>query len=202
MHAAYDESATLREARKVYFEVNAFGDDGGYGSAWVDFKLGPIPMPFPNTPARVRAVRYHDLHHILTGYATTTMGELEISAWEIGAGCKGFAAAWVLNLGGMFAGLFADPRRVFRAFVRGRRSDTLYDERLEDMLDETVGAARRRFVRESDGRVSAADVALFVLAQIAGLFVGLTTLAIVLPLAPIGVVVGNLSRRRAAHKTA
>jgi hypothetical protein len=200
MHAAYDDSATLREARKVYFEVNAFGDDGGYGSAWVDFKLGPIPMPFPNTPARVRAVGYHDLHHILTGYETSTLGEFEISAWEIGAGCKGFAAAWMLNLGGMLAGLFVAPRRVFRAFVRGRRSDTLYGQSLDTMLDETVREARDRFVRESDGRVTAADVGLFVLAQLAGLVVGLAMLAIVAPLAPVGVVVGNLSRRRAAQK--
>src|SRR5690349_11954766 len=99
----YDEGLSMRAARAIYFDVNRFGADGGYGDAWVDFKLGPLPVPFPNTRARVRAVRYHDLHHVLTGYDTSTIGELEISAWELGAGCKDFAAAWQLNLGGLFA---------------------------------------------------------------------------------------------------
>src|SRR5688572_1778448 len=86
----YEPSATMREARARYFEVNDFGVDGGYQDAWVDFKLGPLPMPFPNTQGRLRAVAYHDLHHILTGYDTEIIGELEISAWELGAGCKSF----------------------------------------------------------------------------------------------------------------
>src|SRR6185436_2453344 len=132
---AYDPEQTMREARARYFQVNQFGDNGGYDDAWVDFKLGPIPMPFPNTASRVRAVRYHDLHHVLTGYDTNTIGEFEISAWEIAAGCKGYIAAWQLNLGGMFAGMFVSPPRIWRAFLRGRRSDTLYDRSFDELLD-------------------------------------------------------------------
>ncbi|KYF68640.1 hypothetical protein BE04_10770, partial [Sorangium cellulosum] len=139
----YDEGLTMREARAIYFEVNGFGADGGYGDAWVDFKLGPLPVPFPNTPARVRAVRYHDLHHVLTGYDTNTIGEFEISAWELGAGCKDFVAAWHLNLGGLFAGLLSAPRRTVRAFLRGRRSESLYGQPFEALLDRTVGDLRR-----------------------------------------------------------
>src|SRR5688572_33141544 len=100
---------TVREALARYFEANGFGANGGYDEPWVDFKLGPIPMPFPNTKGRVRAVGYHDLHHVLTGYTTGTIGEFEIAAWEIAAGCKGFVAAWALNLGGMAGGLFSAP---------------------------------------------------------------------------------------------
>ena len=73
---------TLRTALATYFEDNGFGKDGGYEDAWVDFELGPIPLPFPNSAGRKRAVRLHDLHHIVTGYATDTLGEFEISAWE------------------------------------------------------------------------------------------------------------------------
>ena len=76
----------MRDSRRTYFEKNAFGVDGGYEDAWVDFKLGPIPFPFPNSAPRVRAVKFHDLHHVLTGYDTNFTGEVEISAWEIGAG--------------------------------------------------------------------------------------------------------------------
>src|SRR5262245_39608544 len=125
MLVAYADTMTMREARKVYFEANGFGETGGYEDDWVDFKLGPLPMPFPNTKARKEAVRYHDLHHILTGYDTDIVGEFEISAWEIAAGCKTMAAAWALNLGGMAGGLFRAPRRVFAAFVRGRGQRTI-----------------------------------------------------------------------------
>lgn len=185
---------TLREARARYFRDNGFGEDGGYGDAWVDFKLGPIPMPFPNTPGRVRAVRYHDLHHVLTGYATDTRGELEISAWEVGAGCGRFVTAWAINLSGMAAGLVSAPRRSFRAFVRGRHSRSLYAEPFEPLLDERVDDARARVATAPRARAS--DVAAFALANVVGVAVGLAFTALVLPLVPIGVLAG---RRRATE---
>lgn len=140
----YDEGLTMREARALYFEVNRFGADGGYGDAWVDFKLGPLPVPFPNTRARVRAVRYHDLHHVLTGYRTDFPGECEISAWEIGGGCTDHWVAWLLNLSGMGAGLFFMPRRVVKAFYRGRHTGNLYrGEYGEALLGRSVEEMRR-----------------------------------------------------------
>src|SRR5262245_53782439 len=128
MSVTYPETMTLREARRLYFEANGFGSTGGYDDAWVDFKLGPIPMPFPNTKARVRAVQYHDLNHILTEYGTDIVGEFEIAAWEIAAGCTGFGAAVALNLGGMAGGLFRCPGRTFAAFLRGRQDRTTYGD--------------------------------------------------------------------------
>ena len=32
MHARYPDDMTMREARRLYFEVNRFGEDGGYGA--------------------------------------------------------------------------------------------------------------------------------------------------------------------------
>jgi len=61
--------------RTRYFRDNAFGDDGGYAKKWVSVQLGPLPLGFPNSAARVRAVKYHDLHHVVTGYATDLVGE-------------------------------------------------------------------------------------------------------------------------------
>src|SRR5437868_15423667 len=119
MLTPYDPQMTMADARARYFAVNDFGPNGGYDEAWVDFKLGPLPMPIPNTKGRAAAVGYHDLHHVVTGYDTDTIGEFEISAWEIAAGCKDVSAAWVLNLSGMAAGLVAAPRRTLRAFLRG-----------------------------------------------------------------------------------
>jgi hypothetical protein len=183
----YPEDITLRSARRVYFDANHFGEDGGYGAKWVDFKLGKIPFPFPNPPARVRAVRFHDLHHVLTGYDTSTIGEFEISAWEVAAGCKGFAAAWALNLSGMLAGILVAPRRTFRAFVRGRRSRTLYGEPFDPLLDMTVSDARARYVSSSvEAPASAADVVVFGVALVTGAAVGLGMMAVVVPLVPVG----------------
>jgi hypothetical protein len=199
MLVPYAHDLTMRAARTRYFEANGFGADGGYADAWVDFKLGPIPFPFPNTPQRIDAVKFHDLHHVLTGYDTDTTGEFEISAWEIAAGCKRYAAAWVLNLGGLAAGLLTSPRRVFAAFVRGRRSQTLYGETFEPLLDETVGDMRAKYIAAETPRATASDIALFATACVAGLAVGLVTLALVIPLVPVGLYMSHLRRRSTAQ---
>jgi hypothetical protein len=195
----YADDLPMREARRRYFEVNRFGGNGGYDDAWVDFKLGPIPFPFPNSPARVRAVRYHDLHHVLTGYDTDIVGEFEISAWEIAAGCKGFAAAWALNLGGTAAGLLRAPRRVFAAFVRGRRCRTLYGEPLDALLDETVGALRARYVATDAAPATSGDFVAFAASVVAGFTVGTLLFGALLPLVPVGLVMGWLHRRSVAR---
>ncbi len=192
----YPAELSMREARARYFRDNDFGEDGGYGAAWVDFKLGPLPFPIPNTPQRVKAVRYHDLHHVLTGYRTDFPGEVEISGWELGAGCKGFVAAWQLNLSGMAAGLLFMPRRAFRAFVRGRHSATLYGLDYEPLLERTVAEARQAMhVPDVTPRASAADWILFVLALIVGWVIGLLSLAIFLPLLPLGLLTNFLRAR-------
>jgi hypothetical protein len=195
MRISYAPELTMREARAKYFEANGFGETGGYDEPWVDFKLGPIPFPFPNTKPRIEAVKFHDLHHIVTGYRTDIVGELEISGWEIGAGCKRMAAAWFLNLGGMGLGLFVAPRRVFAAFVRGRRSDTLYGNTFDPLLDETVGSIRTRFVKDDAPKATASDVFWFAIASLTGLQLGLVSFAMFLPLAPIGLVTNWLRKR-------
>jgi hypothetical protein len=198
----YDPASTMRAARASYFEVNAFGADGGYADAWVDFKIGPIPFPFPNTRARVRALGYHDLHHILTGYETNATGEFEISAWELGAGCKDFFAAWQLNLGGLAAGLVSSPRRTVRAFFRGRASESLYGQPLDALLDRTVADVRARFVDQRSPRVTLADVLRLVALSIAGAASAVVFIAITLPLLPVGLGVLALRSMRRSRDAA
>jgi hypothetical protein len=141
---AYDDTSTLRDARAAYFARSGF-DESSYVSRWVRLKVGPVPLLVPNTAARVRAVRLHDLHHVVTGYETTWIGEAEIGAWEVASGCAGHVAAWHLNFLAMAIGLAIAPRATFDAFVRGRRSRNLYREAYGDaLLAETVGGARRR----------------------------------------------------------
>ena len=142
---SYAASASLREARAQYF-LRAGFDATTYTDAWVTLSIAGRPVrAFPNTAGRVRAVQLHDLHHVLTGYPTTWAGEGEIGAWELASGCRDHWAAWWLNFSAAFVGLFVAPRRIFRAFLRGRRQGNLYGEEISDaLLDETVGAFRAR----------------------------------------------------------
>jgi hypothetical protein len=199
MKTQYADHLTLAEARALYFDVNHFGKDGGYGDAWVEFELGPLTMPFPNTAGRVRAVKFHDLHHILTGYDTNPVGEFEIAGWELGAGVRKMpAAACVINASGFFTGLISSPRRVVAAFMRGRRSRSLYPRPFEALLEETVAAARKRYMDVRAERRTGADVAALAAWTLAGavafpLFLGLT-----LPLAPLGLLLLWARRSRQA----
>jgi hypothetical protein len=51
---------------------------------------------------------------------------MAIAAFEVGAGCGRVAIAWFLNLSLFALGLIVRPRAVFTAFVRGRRSGSIY----------------------------------------------------------------------------
>ncbi len=195
-------TATLAEARRRYFDENAFGDDGGYSSKWVDFKLGPIPFPFPNSAERVRAVQFHDLHHIVTGYRTDFIGELEIAAFEIGGGCGDMLVAWILNLSGMAAGFVLAPRRIMRAFVRGRRSRTLYRHTFGDaLLARTVDDVREELGIDRDPRpMTAGEIVAALLYGAIGWIVGTILFWTIVPLAPFGALALNAAKRRATTR--
>lgn len=130
---------TLLEARTAYFEANGFGEDGGYSKPTVTVTILGIPLSFPNTEGRKKAVVFHDMHHVVTGYQTSNLGEAEIGAWELGSGCGAYPAAWVLNTLALTMGIVQRPGRVFRAFVRGRHTHNLYGRSAETLLGREVG---------------------------------------------------------------
>ena len=141
-----NESQTVRDARADYFRRAGFPSDGGDAQRWVILRVRGVPVSaFPNFAARRRSVKLHDVHHVLTGYDTSWIGEAEIGAWELGSGCRRHWVAWVLNAQAMVLGLLIAPRRTWRAFVRGRRSGNLYGSASldESLLDRTVGDLRR-----------------------------------------------------------
>lgn len=181
----YDPGLTLGEARSRYFIDNDFGAQGNYDARWVKVYLGPVPFVFPNSAARIRAVRYHDLHHVLTGYPTTMRGETEIGAWELASGCGAMPAAWVLNMLAMAIGVVLDRKALFAAFVRGRNSGNLYDgEELDALLGQPLGEqrARLRLDREPP-RPTAGDRAAFVAYAAGG--VALQLVVVLLLLLPL-----------------
>ena len=147
----YEDVLSLREARSRFFAKNGFSEDQ-YGDRIVKLMFGPCPFWFPNTRSRQRAVRLHDLHHVLTEYGTSWTGEAEISAWELASGCRDYAAAWVLNGLGLLMGLAIAPRRTVLAFLRGRRTRNLYGNEVSDaLLDERVGVLRERLLLKRAG---------------------------------------------------
>ena len=138
-----DPTATLAAARADYYERNHFGADGGDSLAWVPVKVAFVTFKIPNTAGRKRAVRIHDLHHVLTGYDTTLRGEAEIGAWELASGCLRWPAAQILNTGALAMGMLIAPRRTVRAWARGRATANLYAlDSVDHLLPRQVGEMR------------------------------------------------------------
>ena len=151
--------ATVGAALARYFADNGF--DPTYSERWVKLRAGPIAMCFPSTRARVAAARLHDVHHLLTEYETDWRGEAEIAAWELGGGCGRYWPAWMLNIGAFGIGLVIAPRRVFRAFVRGRHSTTLYRARQPQIGDLSLTKLRDLLRIRSDAPESSGDRVAF-----------------------------------------
>ena len=137
------DSQTLREGRNIYFAEHGLPADGGYEDPLVVFRVKGIPVfAFPNTADRKAAVPFHDLHHVVTGYGTSPVGEAEIGAWELASDCSASRAATLLNLEA-FSMRFFYRERIFAAFMRGRRSENLYGRAYDDALLETRVAQMR-----------------------------------------------------------
>ena len=135
----------IAETLQSYFAKYHFAD-GGYKDSHFRIKIGPLFIPIPNTEARIRAVKIHDIHHILTEYTAFWKGEIEIGAWEIASGCGKHYVAWILNFGSFTVGLFLYPRALFKAFMKGKTATTNlyhgyeYDTKL---LQKSVGELRK-----------------------------------------------------------
>ncbi|HEX8131645.1 MAG TPA: hypothetical protein VF527_21290 [Pyrinomonadaceae bacterium] len=194
----YSPELTLRAARERYFEVNHF-EGGGYEEGWVKMKAGPVPIWFPNTVARVKAVRFHDIHHVLTEYPTTWRGEAEIGAWEVATGCAAHYQAWLLNLLAFAIGLVINPRGVYRAFMRGRRSRNLYRTTFSDeLLARKVGDVRRELDLDcAPAPPAPADRRAFIFWSLvsAGVFAGMWA-AVLLPAATLALLVVVLANNK------
>src|SRR5690348_13588744 len=108
----YPPEQVVKEAMETYFREHNLGEDGGLNKMWAKIKVGPIYIPLLNIPARRKALVFHDIHHIVTGYAGDWRGEVSISSWEISTGCGKYWVAWVLDLGAIAIGLFIYPKSV------------------------------------------------------------------------------------------
>ena len=161
----YPDTMTLAEARSQFFARSGLGDDGGYRARWVRVETKPFPTYFPNTARRVEAAKLHDLHHIANEYATDWSGEAEIAAWEIASGCGRHGWAWILNLGAFMVGLVLFPKRLYRAFIRGRCCANLYREGFpeSELATKSVSWLRDRCgIGRNESKASGSDKLAFV----------------------------------------
>ena len=177
----HDDSVTVGEALARHYEAHRLPSDGGEGAAWFRVQVGPMRIPLPNPPARRRAVFWHDVNHVLTGYNTTfSDGEMAIAGFEVGAGCGRAGIAWYINLVLMALGLLVRPRHVYRAFVRGRRSASIYrrSEPRATLREMTVRQVRELVaVAHPDVRATGGDVVSFVAWSVIAWLVALVTYA-------------------------
>jgi hypothetical protein len=107
---------TVRAGRDCYLAENGFTLEA-YDAKWTPASLLGFTFYVPNTSHHRRAIMWHDLHHVATGYGTDPAGEGEISAWELRRGLAGldlYVSAIVIS--GTLLGLLVAPRRTFRAW--------------------------------------------------------------------------------------
>jgi hypothetical protein len=119
---------TVREARDRYLAENGFSVES-YTETSFELPIFRWKARFPNPPTRRKVIPLHDLHHVATGFGTDYIGEAEIGAYELVAGCNTFIATWLNGMAAAF-GLLIAPVRTVRAGLRARGTRTLYFARL------------------------------------------------------------------------
>lgn len=118
---------SLDDELRAFYLRSGFGENIGKRPLTVRVYTGCLLVPLPNVETRSRYLKYHDLHHLITGYGVGRIGEGEVSSWELGTGSfvrnpmLGF-----MNLIALSTGLVLDRKRMWRAFVRGCQSRNLY----------------------------------------------------------------------------
>lgn len=117
---------TTKEALLGFYQFHKLNLSEDFKSHCVRVYIGCLLAPVPNVNARKKYLKFHDLHHIMTGYGIGKIGESEVSAWELGSrSCKKPLIS-IMNLFALSTGYILSPGRVTKAFFRGCKSKNLY----------------------------------------------------------------------------
>ena len=149
-----DAKLPVNEALDAYLEENAFTREE-YDKPKVTVNFWGMRFTVPNLPSRQMAVRFHDLHHIATGYGTDPVGEFEVSAWEVrrGIGVFGLYVRLIITSGWLF-GLLLYPRRTVHAWRSAKRQPRLprpSHELYAEFLTLDVASLRARYGIDAAG---------------------------------------------------
>ena len=138
---------TVHAARDRYLAENSLTIDS-YDDPKFPIYVWKWPIRIPN-PGFLPS---HDLHHVVTGYGTGWIGEAEISAYELRAGCPSFLI-FVLCVGAILGALLVAPIRVCRAWRYARNTRTLYNSPIpyEELLRMQASVLRLHLGIPCDG---------------------------------------------------
>ncbi|MCP5158612.1 MAG: hypothetical protein H6975_04220 [Gammaproteobacteria bacterium] len=127
---------TLQEELANFYEKSGFGSVIGMRPLTVPVYTGCMLVPLPNIETRRQYLKYHDLHHLITGYSVGRIGEGEVSAWELGTGSAFVSPLLgVMNLIALSTGLVLEPKRMWSSFSRGCKSKNLYSKSCRSNVD-------------------------------------------------------------------
>jgi hypothetical protein len=149
---------TLHEELAAFYSKSGFGEVVGRRPLTVPVYTGCMLVPLPNIETRRRFLKYHDLHHLVTGYSVGRIGEGEVSAWELGTGSAvASPILGTMNLIALSTGLFVAPGRMWRAFRRGCTSENLYGSAVRADVDRgrwaNVAALRQVLLEQKEAAV-------------------------------------------------
>jgi hypothetical protein len=167
----------VSEYLENYYKLKPFfGPGGGADAERVVAYLGPFNLDVPNTVSRKRLIAYHDIHHIISGYNNSRIGEGEVSAWELGSGCLNNPLAAFFDFTSMTTGLIYSLHRVYKAFIRGRESNNFYSLSTEELLNSSMAELKKYSEAGGVGEISIADTFTFFIYASFSLFISLTLL--------------------------
>ena len=153
------EPATPLDAElAAFYRRVGFGEVVGARPCTVKVYTGCLLVPLPNIEARHTYLKYHDLHHLLTGYSVGRIGEGEVSAWELGTGSMAVSPLLgTMNLIALSTGLVLQRQRMWAAYKRGCASRNLYRAATRADIDAgrwaDVATLRSEFLEASPPRV-------------------------------------------------
>jgi hypothetical protein len=155
------DTPSLDTELAAFYRRCGFGEVVGARPCTVKVYTGCLLVPLPNIETRHTYLKYHDLHHLLTGYSVGRIGEGEVSAFELGTGSMAVSPMLgVMNLIALSTGLVLQRRRMWKAFVRGCASRNLYPAAVRARVDAgewaDVAALRAAFVGATPPRVPVA----------------------------------------------
>lgn len=143
----YPAEWPVGRAVAAYLDENGFKLED-YDAATVKVTFWWLTFPFPNPPSRQLAVRFHDLHHVVTGYGTDPAGEAEVSMWELRRGISMFSPfVQAIIWSGALFGLVHSRRRTVAAWREAIRGQGVglqpaSRRRYEELMGLTVGELR------------------------------------------------------------
>ncbi len=135
---------SVRDALAAYLAENGF-TTSAYDEPTTKGSLFGVKLSVPNPPSHRRAIRWHDLHHVATGFGTDHAGEGELSAWQARRGLWGTGAyvTGIVLVNTLLGFVFA-PRRTARALASAGDGTSLFHgaHDYERLLAGTVGELR------------------------------------------------------------